>query len=362
MSSQHPREDELRRLLRDARTERAADLDWARLEDRLMRQVERSAPSPARSPYPLAWAALALAAVTAIWLVNERAGDALPQARPAIIEATEPLRRNGNALALGTRVEASEREVAVDHASRATWTLAPNSGAVLAEKGERITIKLERGGVLSEVVTNPKPETFIVEAAGTRVAVHGTVFRVELEGGRVIVQVREGTVAVGPLGAVPTFFLKAPAHGDFAADGRSGSIDGRPLGESAERRAEPLRLGPIRSPSAAASSSASASPPISSAELPSEPSINDIESGFASIVAVTSDCFSRNTKGAEGVQITVRTALSLSVDGSGAVSDVEFQPPLSPEAEACAASGIAGISFTASKQGAKVTRMLELKR
>jgi hypothetical protein len=186
------------------------------------------------------------------------------------------------------------------------------------------------------------------------------VFRVELEGGRVIVQVREGTVAVGPLGAVPSFFLKAPAHGDFAADGRSGSIDGRPLGESEERRAQPLRLGPPRMPSAAASNSAGV--PASSAELPIEPSINDIEAGIASIVDVTSSCFSQNTQGAEGVQITVRTALSLSVDGSGAVSDVEFQPPLSPEAEECAAAGIAGVSFAASKQGAKVTRMLELKR
>jgi ferric-dicitrate binding protein FerR (iron transport regulator) len=360
VSWQQPSEGNLRRLLRDARTERAADLDWARVEDRLMREVERTVPSPARSPYPFAWGALAVAAVAAVWLVNERAGESLPQARPAIIEATEPLRRNGNALALGTRVEAAEREVAVDHASRVTWTLAPNSGARLAEKGERITIKLERGSVLSEVVPNPKPETFVVEAAGTRVAVHGTVFRVELEGGRVIVQVREGTVAVGPLGAVPTFFLKAPAHGDFAADGRSGSIDGRPLGQSAERRAEPLRLSPVRSPSVVASSSASAS--VSSAELPSEPSINDIESGIASIVAVTSDCFNRNTKSAEGVQITVRTALSLSVDGAGTVSDVEFQPPLSPEVEECAAARIAGTSFTASKQGVKVTRMLELKR
>jgi hypothetical protein len=360
VSSLPPHESELRQLLRDARAEKTPDLDWARVEDRLMRQVERSAPSPVRSPYPFAWAALAVAAMAALWLVNERAGESLPQARPAIIEATEPLRRNGNALVLGARVEAFERELAVDHASRATWTLAPNSSAVLLEKGERISVKLERGSVLSEVVPNPKPETFIVEAAGTRVAVHGTVFRVELEGGRVIVQVREGTVAVGPRGAVPTFFLKAPAHGDFAADGRSGSIDGRPLGESEERRAQPLRLGHVRSPSVPASSSATA--PVSSAELPTEPSINDIESGIAGVVSVTSDCFSRNTKGAEGVQITVRTALSLSVDGSGAVSDVEFQPPLSPEAEECAASGIAGINFAASKQGAKVTRMLELKR
>jgi hypothetical protein len=360
MSAQHPREGDLRRLLRDARAEKPADIDWARVEERLLRQTARHAPRAERSPYPFAWAALAVAAALAIWLVSERSSDSLPQAPPPIIEATEPLRRNGNALALGGRVEAREREVAVDHQGRATWTLAPSSSALLTERGERITVRLERGSVLSEVVPSPKPETFVVEAAGTRIAVHGTVFRVELESGRVIVQVREGTVAVGPIGAVPAFFLKAPAHGDFATDGRSGSIDGRPLGESEERRAQPLRLGPSRAPITGPSSSVLA--PLSSAELPNEPSINDIETGIARIVDITSECFSQNTKGAEGVQITVRSALSLSIADTGAVSDVDFQPPLSPDVEECAASGILHVAFAPSQQGAKVTRMLELKR
>jgi hypothetical protein len=101
---------------------------------------------------------------------------------------------------------------------------------------------------------------------------------------------------------------------------------------------------------------------VSSAELPNEPSINDIETGIARIVDVTSDCFSKNTQGAEGVQITVRTALSLSIADSGAVSDVDFQPPLSPDVEECAAGGITHVAFAPSQQGAKVTRMLELKR
>jgi hypothetical protein len=277
-----------------------------------------------------------------------------------VIEATEPLRQNGNALAVGRRVTADEREVSVDHTGRGTWTLSPGSSARLTESGERITLRLERGSVLSEVVSSPRPETFVVEAAGARIAVHGTVFRVALEGERVIVQVREGTVAVGPLGAVPGFFLKAPAHGDFAADGRSGSIDGRPLGESEDRRAQPLRVGPARAPGAAPSSSGPAAP--SDVVLPNEPSISDIEAGIARIVDATSDCFSRNTKSTEGVQITVRTALSLQIDASGSVSEVDFQPPLSPDVEQCAVDNISQVAFAASKQGAKVTRMLELKR
>lgn len=360
MSALDPREVALRKLVHDARAEAPPDIDWSRAEERLLRHAQRPAPAARRPTYAMAWAALAVAAAAAIWLIAQRSHQPVPLAPPAIIEATEPLRRNGDTLALGSRVEAEQREISVDHAGRATWTLAPNSSALLASRDERITVHLERGSVLSEVVPNPKPETFVVEAAGARIAVHGTVFRVSLVGERVIVEVREGTVAVGPLGGAPAFFLKAPAHGDFAVDGRTGSIDGRPRGEHGGRHAEPLKPAPGRS--ATTELVGSVPPPIASAELPDEPSINDIEAGIARIVDATSDCFSRNTQSADGVRITVRTAISLTIQSSGGIADLEFQPPLSPDAEECAAASISQVTFAASKQGTKVTRMLELKR
>ncbi len=359
MTTPDRRESALRRLVRDARAEAPPEIDWSGAEERLLRHAQRMTPAERRSSYPLAWGALAVAAALTVWLGGQRAHHTVTQAPPSII-ATEPLRRNGDTMALGSRVEAESREVSVEHAGRATWTLAPSSSALLASRGERITVHLERGSVLSEVVRNPKPETFIVEALGARIAVHGTVFRVGLEGGRVIVQVREGTVGVGPLGGGPAFFLKAPARGDFAGDGRSGSIDGRPLDESEGRRPGPLKVAPMRSASAGPVSNAS--PPIASAGLPNEPSINDIEVGIARIVDATSGCFSRHIKSTDGVQITVRTALSLKILSSGGVADVNFQPPLSPDAETCAAASISQVTFAASKQGAQVTRMLELKR
>ncbi len=70
--------------------------------------------------------------------------------------------------------------------------------------------------------------------------------------------------------------------------------------------------------------------PVPSAELPNEPSINDIETGIARIVDATTDCFTRFTQSTDGVQITVHTALSLKILDSGSVAEVDFQPPLSP--------------------------------
>jgi len=361
MSELHPKEASLRQLVRDARAEKPADVDWSGVEERLMKQVSRTAPAPRRSAHLLGWGALAVAAALAVWFVSQRTPVVAPVAKTPAAEIAEPLRRNGDAMSLGTRVVTAEREVSVDHAGRATWTLAPNSSASLLGNGDRITVHLDRGSVLSQVVPNPKPETFVIEAADARIAVHGTVFRVALENGRVIVQVREGTVAVGPLGAAPAFLLKAPAHGDFSRDGRSGSIDGRQLGASEARRTEPLKLSPSRA-STSATAGGSAAPAQSAAELPREPSINDIELGIVRVVDAASDCFRRHTQSAEGVQITVRTALSLKILPSGAVSDVDFQPPLSPDAEACAADTISRIAFAPSEQGANVTRMLELER
>jgi hypothetical protein len=346
--------------VRDARAEKPAELDWSRVEERLRREGRRP-PAPAvRVPSYRVWAALAAGAVAVSALVATRAPSSSPAAPPSRVAAPAQLRRDGDSMALGTRVTSGAHRVSVEHAGRATWTLAEDSSALLADKGERITVKLERGRVLSKVVPSPKPETFVVEAAGARVAVHGTVFRVGLEGGRVLVRVTEGIVAVGPIGAAPAFLLKAPANGDFAADGRSGNVDGRPAVPLESQRAEPLKARRGRALSASAVASLAAPP--ASAEPPAEPSINDIELGVAHVVEVAANCFRDHTQSADGVQITVRTALSLQITASGAVFNVGFQPPLSPEAESCAEEGISQIAFSPSQRGATVTRMLELKR
>lgn len=362
--SRDPRAAALRRLVREARSESAPDLDWARIEERLMSQASeakreaRRPATPARAP--LAWGALAVAAAATVWLVSTRSPvPGLPHSR-SDVESSAPAARNGDELAIGSRVETTDGEVTVAHAQRAHWTLAPSSSAVLAGRDERITVHLDRGSVLSRVVANPKPETFVVEAAGTRVAVHGTVFRVALSGGRVIVDVQEGIVGVGPLGSAPAFFVKAASHAEFAADGRSGSIDGKPVGVSAAASSEAVKPTATHGSFPAAPGSALA--PAPSAELPNEPSINDIEAGIARIVEATSACFSEHTPAMEGVEITVRTALSLNILDSGAVTDVDFQPPLSPTAAACANTSIAQVRFTPSQRGGKVTRVLELKR
>ena len=89
---------------------------------------------------------------------------------------------NGDQLALGTRLTAGDRALVVEHHGRASWTLEPHATARVSDAGEFLTITLESGALSATVVPNPKPETFAVEVGGTRVAVHGTAFRVERTG------------------------------------------------------------------------------------------------------------------------------------------------------------------------------------
>ncbi|HYP89861.1 MAG TPA: hypothetical protein VEQ59_16950, partial [Polyangiaceae bacterium] len=167
MSARDPREARLRRLLREARAGDPVDLDWTRVEERLLREARHAAPPlPSRSTYGLAWVALAAAAAVALWLVGSRGADPAARARPPLVAADASLRRDGDQLPLGARVVAEARSVSVEHAGRARWSLAPTSSALLTERAERISVRLERGSVLSEVVPSAKPETFVIEAAG----------------------------------------------------------------------------------------------------------------------------------------------------------------------------------------------------
>lgn len=364
MSEPVAREAKLQQLVREAR---AAQLDpdavdYQRLERRLMDEVRRAPPAPARASHPSrrsTWAALALAAGATLWLVRAQAPVDAPSARDSA-PAADPLVQDGESLAIGARVIADERAVSVTHAGRATWKLAPSSSALLTAKGTRITVELERGSVLSEVVPSSEPETFVVEAAGARVAVHGTVFRVSLEADRLEVQVRAGVVAVGPRGAAPAYLLEAPTNAVFSTDGLSGTINRRPANALPSRPSAPPKG---RARAAASTSAAASTPPkVARLELPHEPSINDIEAGIAQSFDVTSDCFRRHTPSPDGVEVTVRTALSLRIMPDGSATHAEFQPPLSPDAEACARAALAHVVFVPSEQGAKVTRLLELKR
>ena len=374
-----PNEEALEQLILEVRAEAAPELDWDRVEARLMREpktVARSAASELASR--LRWPAVALATAAAVFAVATR-----PQAPAAALppKATAQLARgplNGDTLALGTRITAGNQAVVVEHQGRARWTLEPHATAFVSNAGELLTVQLVNGALSATVVPNTKPETFAVETGGTRVAVHGTAFRVERSADRVLVQVSEGTVAVEPTQthSDPSFLLRRNSRGNFAMDGRTGSVEGNAsvvVGRTApQSRREIAPLKPAPHP---AKASATAAEPVSAAPalaaepvavpapqvVPPQPSISDIESGVSSAIGLLNGCFRDQTHSA-GIRVSASTAMTLSVASEGTVQSVTFTPPLAPAVEDCAVLGLRTLTFARSVEGVTFTRLLELTR
>src|SRR5688572_9839096 len=217
-----PRDEVLRRVVREARSDGVPELDWDDLETSLMRRVKSSESVRATS---VAWRPLALfglaaaGAALAIGMYVNRPAPAAPTASKTS-SASSDSSRDGDELALGAAIDASDAPVRVRHRGRARWTLGPHSTAKLVERAERLTVRLETGSVVAEVVPSLGRDSFAIEVGQARVSVHGTIFKVELKGDRIRVAVAEGTVAVGPRGSTlaPSFVLDAGAQGDFALD------------------------------------------------------------------------------------------------------------------------------------------------
>jgi hypothetical protein len=380
-----PENQALDRLVNELRELPAPALDWDRVEARLMNE-----PRPVSS----AWAhgflgrfrlpvAALVTVATGVFLFAPRHAPT-PAAVPKLVARVPSGPLNGDRLTLGTRVTAGNQTVVVEHTGRARWTLDPHATASVTNAGQFLTVRLETGALSASVVPNPTPETFAVEVGGTRVAVHGTAFRVERVGDRVLVEVAEGTVAVEPTEAHsdPSFLLRRGSRGSFGLDGRTGSVEGNAsavmrdsgpkshreiarLAAPSSRRAQVAAAAPaVSAPAivepagnAANAPSAAIAPPP---PLPEQPSISDIESGVSNALELMNRCFQQTHS--SDIRVSVSTGMTLSVAGDGTVQSVTFEPPLAPAVEDCGVAGLRNLAFARSIEGATFMRIFELKR
>jgi ferric-dicitrate binding protein FerR (iron transport regulator) len=365
------RQDALKQLVREARDQQPRELDWERAEERLLSKLSALEPTPHEPPRWLAWSGVALAAAAAYGIFALRSRPAPPaEARSAPAAVSQPLAVNGDQLQLAQSLVAGAERRVVEHAGRARWTLEPSSSAHLSELGEHLTVTLESGSLSAQITPSQQPETFAVEVGRTRFAVHGTAFRVQRSGDRVTLEVSEGIVAVEPVGqrGSAEFLLRAASRGEFALDGRTGKVEGNAsvvtgvAGVSSRHAVPRAASGPQPGRNSASVPPASSVPSaVGEPALPAQLSIGAVESGVSAAVEIVSQCF-RNETRANGIQIAVKTGMTLHVTGEGDVDDVEFGPALAPSVEACAVQGLRTITFARSLEGARFTRILELVR
>jgi len=365
----------LDRLVAEARREPLPDVDWDAVEASLLPRLGQTPRFPVvrhggmrRSlVFALAAAALAGAAAAAVGVVNRERPETPPvvAVAPQAPETKAPAgARNGNALAVGDVVHSDADPVAVEHAGQATWTLEPHGDAHVEELGDVIRVALDRGILSARVVKSPRPESFVVRVEGTRVAVHGTAFRVVRLDHGVRVEVTEGVVGVGPLGG-PSFDVAAPASATTTFEGvrtdlrhaaRSMNAKTSDHARADVAEAEPAAPEPTDVPATEAPAvPAEANDQAPEVAAPAPPSID-------SVVQAVRHCFREQTVTSGDLHVSVSTQMSLRIQGSGRVGEAVFTPPLAPSVRHCVDDSVGALKFQSSANGFAVDRVLELER
>lgn len=415
MSEQHDEARALQVMVEALRAERAPDLRWEAMESRLIAQITPRARVPQTSNgigRAFGFAAAAAAVVLGIAL-NGTAPEALsPPSEPVrrVDTATVPS-APGEAgqrgaldlrtLAPGDVIEAGAVPVQFTQAGLVQWTLAPGGRIVVRRSSESRTshavsrsprvdaeahvVALERGSIHAEVTPRDPSEgwvePFAVEAGGTRVAVHGTAFRVTLMADEIVVDVEHGTVAIGPVGRTGITLgrvMVGPSRAAFSLDGgrqarflspdRAASAVGAapadpsrdpsaamPVDDPASAPGLPSQ-GSTTTPRPASAIAAAPDPDTPSADLsaprgvgaapPAEiiapPAPERAWMTAASVRAGLAGCFARTTGGSPSVQLSIRSTFTLKIRDDGSVQSARFDPPLKPEFQACAAELIGG--------------------
>jgi hypothetical protein len=391
----------LRLVTDEARAEPVPELAWDDVERRLLERISRRQPPrwavPTRPasvlPRLLGFVAAA-AAVTLLLTAGGRAPAAVvvPAPERVVDVAALPLvpgssDRDLGALATGDVFESGDAPVTFFQAGSVRWTLAAGSRARIASAGVGgigHVVTLERGAIRAEVVPRAASEglveAFAVEAAGTRVAVHGTLFTVAREADAVLVDVEHGAVAVGPTGhaGVTTGrLLVGPARASFSLDGgRSARFvprDGAPVAAvlaapaddrvAAAGRAEVTPLDPPRATAAGPglhpgrpSAGASTHGPVVAAPAPAGDETRAAASpaNEAQVGARVNRCIAdRQHARTDGVVVSVSSTLEVTLRDDGSVQSLRFDPPVRADLQECAQS-IWGSRFAASQRTLRI--------
>lgn len=360
MSHNDARIRALRQVTQEARSAPRPEPDWDAVEERLFARLPEAAPVVAPRP----WGRVAVvatataAAIAAAVALAPRHRDTAPVAKaPAStshVYGPGIATLDGSSLAVGDRVVARDHAIVVTEPGHAVWTLAAHSSASMADTGRYMTVRLETGSVAVAVVPRHVPESFAIEVEQTRVAAHGTHFKVERAGDRAKVVLDEGVVAVGAAGdrgRTHGFIMEAPSTGSFSLDGaKTGEVDGPAPAAPSVR--EPVAV--ARTPRPARAASALVKP------LPDAPGTPELDRGATRVMSLVEKCFVDNTEAAGGVSISVLSTLDFTVTPTGKVADLRSDPPLAPPVLECTNRATDKALFPASQRGAKVTRTLHL--
>ena len=348
-------------------------------------------------------AVLAAAAAIAL-VVKKDPGGALPESSTTQAELTASSLRStegpgevrvggfpvsaGHLLRAGDLVEADGTRAVLERPRKVTWLLeasaerstdSPRERVVgrarVKSAGESLVLGLEDGAIEAQVTPVPSGEAFAVDiASGTslvRVAVHGTHLRVARTGSHVVVDLTEGVVSIGVpprTGSTYGTLVTAPAHVELdVADldhtlridhGAAAVRAPITLAASHETPSTALNGAAARPEAPQAPALGAATAPLAPATVPRPASVprpvvdpSHVETAAkvdpsqpvlpprAAIAAAVRECAAQRNR-PENVRVTVSSSLTLRIAAGGDVETAQFDPPLLPEIQSCAATAI----------------------
>lgn len=351
-------------LIEEVRREQP-DVDWDAVEGALFTAIAKNETAPPstpvrRRPSLLSGLAAAAAVLLALLAVDRTAPSSTV---PGATRTENQAAVDGGSLLLDQRVAAIGHRTTVNHDGRATWVLEPGGVAHLVGRGDRIVVSLDRGALTADVVPQPVKETFVVLVDRTRIAVHGTRFRVERQGGDVLVDVTEGVVAVGPAGGGPGRKLSAPATGRFDLTGTPRD-DADTSATSSAPRARPHAQPRAARPDEALEPTRKETPaPVENEpDEETERRATSFEAGTARVEAAVRVCFEEGSVDRGDLRVSAQTSMTLEVDGTGRLVHIAFTPPLSPTVMSCVGDKTADLRFPTGPTDTRLERRLLLER
>lgn len=392
--------DALDRVLQDARRDWAVEakgVRWDAIEGRLFTRIasaqhaERRSLAPGRGrSWTTAAAGLVSAAAVAAIVVGGAHDTTRVEPGPvrpvddvtsiARIDGVGPVLVNGRPVTAGTAlhlddvIEARGAQTTVSRPGKVTLVVERGSSAVVTHLQGVLVLALTRGAIEAQVTPVATSEAFAVDVGPSRVAVHGTRFRVARAGERVVLDLNEGVIAVGEtprIGSTMGGLVIAPAHAEFmAADPRTtlrvtheaSAIRAPALLESAGQpkpetpSSFPPAFPPVPTTAGARADRGEVAAPAVTATPRAEPRPGPNVSGWAtgaapdpnaqaSIAAAVRSCFAERVH-ADNVTVLVSTTLFLQLHEDGSVSSARFEPPVAPDVNACSAESIYRARFT----------------
>jgi hypothetical protein len=308
-------------LVREARQQRDPGVDLSAIGAKLFERVARGEaprfPVPHAAGFPR-WPLAVVAAAAAAVLLWPRSRAPAP---PVVPVASAPAVAPAPAPASIRKFHASAEGQAIEVPGKASlWIEAESEGTF--REGDRLSVVLDQGAVILDVVPQSAPDRVEVLAGNFRISVKGTRFRVARHADQVEVDVEHGAVQVTSLdGAAAPVLLRGPVGGSYPTHPTRAF---RPFHE------EPASVGSVAVvPGPSSKNVFQPTRPPRPAPVPSSAELR----GHAHDLA--SSCVRSSSSVAPGVLVTIETTLTLNIAPGGYVESFAFEPPLTPATEQC---------------------------